>query len=84
MSGVIDVARDAEGNPLAPGLDPEATEPPFSRTGWAPQIGWPSDDMMQQESLLDHQTWVEGQLPDSLYGGKFSGESSETRFSHLL
>lgn len=69
--GVLDVARDEDGKPLADGEDPGSEEPPYSRTGWAPRLGWPTDEMLEQESLLDHATWVEGQLPDHLYGGKF-------------
>ncbi|KAH7170581.1 C2 domain-containing protein [Dactylonectria macrodidyma] len=66
--GVLDVARDEDGKPLADGEDPGGEEAPYSRTGWAPKLGWPTDDALEQESLLDHATWVEGQLPDSLYG----------------
>lgn len=66
----MDVARDQTGKPVADGLDPGAEEAPYSRTGWAPRLGWPSDDALEQESLLDHGTWVEGRLPDTLFGGK--------------
>ncbi|KAK5990308.1 hypothetical protein PT974_08575 [Cladobotryum mycophilum] len=66
--GVLDVARDQQGKPLADGVDPEAKEIPYSRTGWAPRLGWPEDSALEAESLLDHGTWVEGQLPDHLYG----------------
>ncbi|KND94987.1 Uncharacterized protein PYUK71.03c [Tolypocladium ophioglossoides CBS 100239] len=67
-AGVLDVATDADGKRLAHGTDPEAKEAPFSRTGWAPKIGWPGGSAMEGESLLDHATWIEGKLPDSLYG----------------
>lgn len=72
--GVLDVARDADGNKLADGEDPEAKEIPYSRTGWAPRLGWPSDEVLEAESLLDHGTWVEGKLPDTLYGGESTAE----------
>ncbi|POR39621.1 Uncharacterized protein PYUK71.03c [Tolypocladium paradoxum] len=67
-AGVLDVATDADGKRLAHGTDPEAKETPFSRTGWAPKIGWPAEGATQGESLLDHATWIEGKLPDTLYG----------------
>lgn len=70
-AGVLDVATDADGKRLTDGTDPEAQEAPFSRTGWAPKIGWPAGSAMEGESLLDHATWVEGKLPDTLYGGTF-------------
>lgn len=68
--GVLDVARDAQGKPLADGADPEAKEAPYSRTGWAPKVGWADPNINQGESLLDHATWLEGRIPDALYGGK--------------
>ncbi|KAG5952379.1 hypothetical protein E4U53_000996 [Claviceps sorghi] len=66
-AGVLDVARTADGGKDLTGTDPEATEAPYSRTGWAPKFGW-GDNTIESESLLDHATWLEGQLPDSLYG----------------
>ncbi|PHH90809.1 hypothetical protein CDD83_2608 [Cordyceps sp. RAO-2017] len=67
-AGVLDVAVDADGKRLADGTDPDEEEAPFSRTGWAPRMGWPINSSMEDESLLDHATWVEGKLPDHLYG----------------
>ncbi|KAG9249995.1 C2 domain-containing protein [Emericellopsis atlantica] len=67
MGGAIDVAKDASGNKVAE-VDPEASEPPFSRTGWAPKFGAIGEKITDGESLLDHATWVEGRLPDHLYG----------------
>ncbi|KAM3463113.1 hypothetical protein MY5147_000881 [Beauveria neobassiana] len=66
--GVLDVARDADGKPIGDGTDPGAKEPPYLRTGWAPKMGWPSEQTFESESLLDHATWLESRLPDSLYG----------------
>lgn len=76
--GVLDVARDEQGKPLPDGADPEAEEVPYSRTGWSPRMGWPADDATEQDSLLDHATWVEGKLPDTLYGGTFK----LTKYAH--
>jgi hypothetical protein len=76
--GVLDVATDADGKPVADGADPQSSEAPYSRTGWAPQLGWPKDSAMGSESLLDHATWVEGKLPDKFFGGTlgFRNETS--------
>ncbi|EHK15430.1 uncharacterized protein TRIVIDRAFT_175080 [Trichoderma virens Gv29-8] len=63
--GVLEAGKDEPAKPLANG---EAAEVPYSRTGWAPQIGWPVDSALEAESLLDHTTWVESQLPDHLFG----------------
>ena len=64
----LEIATDLEGKPVVGG-DPEAEEAPFSKTGWAPRFGWPSDED-EAESMLDHSTWVESRLPDHLYGGR--------------
>ena len=66
-AGALDIAKDADGNKLT-GSDPGAQEAPYSRTGWAPKFGL-GDSTLKSESLLDHSTWLEGRLPDNLYGG---------------
>ncbi|VUC28346.1 unnamed protein product [Clonostachys rosea] len=66
-AGAIDVAKDANGRPVV-NADPEAGEVPFSRTGWAPMFGPLGGKNEEQESLLDHQTWLEEKIPDVLYG----------------
>ncbi|KAI5465856.1 C2 domain-containing protein [Mariannaea sp. PMI_226] len=66
-AGALDVPLGADGKP-APDQDPEAPEAPYSRTGWAPRLGWPGDDVLEQPSMLDHATWVESQVPDKFYG----------------
>lgn len=68
-AGVLDVAVGADGKPLTDGQDPAAKEPPYMRTGWAPKMGWPNNKTFESESLLDHSTWLESRIPDSLYGG---------------
>ncbi|KAL5614898.1 hypothetical protein BROUX41_004977 [Berkeleyomyces rouxiae] len=42
-------------------------EEPFTRTGWAPRFGWPSDNP-EEDDLLDHQTLLESHLDDKYYG----------------
>lgn len=42
----------------------------IERAGWAPRFGnGDSGDSMEGESLLDHQTWMEGKIEDKFYGG---------------
>ncbi|PHH71335.1 hypothetical protein CDD80_5354 [Ophiocordyceps camponoti-rufipedis] len=67
-AGVLDVATTGDGKQIVAGADPLAAEEPFSRTGWSPQMGWPDSSALEGDSLLDHGTWVEGKLPDTLYG----------------
>ncbi|GKT83557.1 C2 domain-containing protein [Colletotrichum tofieldiae] len=67
--GVIELAKDKDGKPIKTGEDPEGNEEePYTRTGWAPQFGWPADDVHEGASLLDHSTWLESNLPDKFYG----------------
>lgn len=65
--GALEAAKDKHGNIIK--ADPHAEEQPYARTGWAPQIGWPGEKSTEAASLLDHRTWLEGRLPDHLYGG---------------
>jgi hypothetical protein len=41
------------------------------RTGWAPRFGNgdPKDD--EGPTLLDHETWLEGNIEDKFFGGKY-------------
>jgi Ca2+-dependent lipid-binding protein len=67
MAGAMEAAKDAQGKPIE-GQDPEDEEKPYTKTGWAPQIGWPKEGIHEAESLLDHTTFLESKLPDTLYG----------------
>ncbi|KAL8343284.1 hypothetical protein RB598_004568 [Gaeumannomyces tritici] len=72
-AGVLDSPKDKDGHSIenghAPGDgDGEPEEVMGPKTGWAPRIGWPMESIQEAESLLDHSTWLEGQLPDKLYG----------------
>ncbi|KAH6657518.1 C2 domain-containing protein [Truncatella angustata] len=57
--------KDAQGRPIDPNQDKEALA---AKVGWTQQFGWPHDSVLEGDSLLDHQTWVEGQIPDKYYG----------------
>ncbi len=70
-AGAIEVPKDKDGKPLANGgPDDDETARMGASTGWAPRFGWPLESAHESESLLDHSTWLEGQLSDKLYGGK--------------
>jgi hypothetical protein len=61
-----------EKNGAGPGtnglLDDDEDARWIERAGWAPRFG-SGDSGEEAESLLDHQTWVEGKLEDKFYGG---------------
>lgn len=67
-------SKDANGKPMANGtagmVDAEDEDRWIERAGWAPRFGnGISSDSIMGESLLDHQTWVEGKLEDKFFGG---------------
>lgn len=75
QAGVVDSdsPKDKDGRPIGNGHAPGDDEPEEimgPKTGWAPRIGWPMESIQEAESLLDHSTWLEGQLPDKFYGGR--------------
>lgn len=53
------------------------------RVGWAPRFGNGSsgDSIEDGENMLDHQTWIEGQLDDKFFGGM--GPAKSTLFFFL-
>ena len=66
-AGAIEIKKDADGATISDGEEEEVHMGP--KTGWAPRLGWPTEPIHEAESLLDHSTWLEGQLPDKFYGG---------------
>lgn len=63
-------AKAADGKPVQDGSAHGENGFPMGpdTTGWAPRFGWPSEPVHAAESLLDHATWLEGNLPDKFYG----------------
>ena len=66
---------DADGKAAANGGVPEDQR--FTKTGWAPRFGSGETEEEKQDTrtLLDHQTFLEGKLDESLFGGKAHSES---------
>lgn len=68
--------KDKSGQPITNGVSGAFTDDDeearwIERAGWAPRFGdGKKGDEGEGESLLDHQTWVEGRLEDKFYGGK--------------
>lgn len=57
-------------------VDAEDEDRWIERAGWAPRFGnGASSESMEGESLLDHQTWVEGKLEDKFFGGQYKSWS---------
>jgi Ca2+-dependent lipid-binding protein len=67
-AGAIDPpTANGKANGHAAELDEDAR---WERVGWAPRFGMPGseDTDVDDSSLLDHQTWLEGRLADKFYG----------------
>ncbi|KAK3341178.1 C2 domain-containing protein [Lasiosphaeria hispida] len=67
-AGAIELPKDEDGKPLPNGDAKEGGAEFGDMTGWAPRFGWPADSAHDSESLLDHTTWVESQIPDKYFG----------------
>ena len=67
-AGAIEVKKTADGKTIDSG-DGDDKIAMAAKVGWAPQFGWPTESVHQSASLLDHSTWLEGQIPDKFYGG---------------
>lgn len=67
-AGAVEPVKDQKGN-VIPGEQEGDKEKWVDRTGWAPRFAKSNDaESVQGESLLDHQTWVEGQISEKFYG----------------
>lgn len=68
--GAVQVAKSEGGKTLANGkAAEEEEEEDWGKTGWAPRFGWPNESAHEGESMLDHTTWAESQLPEKFFGG---------------
>ncbi|KAJ1327447.1 C2 domain-containing protein [Microdochium nivale] len=67
-AGAFVAPTDADGNPIGDDNDAQEAEDLAAKVGWAPRFGWPDDTVLEGESMLDHTTWLETQMPDHLYG----------------
>ncbi|KAK5663647.1 hypothetical protein OQA88_4078 [Cercophora sp. LCS_1] len=66
-AGAIELPKGDDGKPLEGDGEKEGAQ--FGEmTGWAPRFGWPVEAAHEADSLLDHATWVESQIPDNYFG----------------
>lgn len=42
------------------------------KVGWNQRFGWPVENVLDGDTMLDHSTWLEGKIPDAFFGGKSS------------
>ncbi|KAJ3560958.1 hypothetical protein NPX13_g9123 [Xylaria arbuscula] len=65
--GVVETAKDESGQPIK---DPGSTdeEDIAAKVGWEQRFGWPVDSVLAGDSMLDHQTWLEGKIPNTMFG----------------
>ncbi|KAH9902320.1 tricalbin [Xylariomycetidae sp. FL2044] len=67
-AGVVEMAKDKDGNVISDGNTPEQEQDLAAQVGWTQRYGWPTESVLSGDSLLDHSTWLEDKLPDTLYG----------------
>ena len=66
-AGAIEASAEQDGNGGGKG-DELSPEEIAARVGWPQQFGWNHESALEGESMLDHQTWLEGNLADKFYG----------------
>ncbi|KAI0523732.1 C2 domain-containing protein [Xylaria bambusicola] len=65
-AGVVEIAKDESGQPIK---EPGSTEEDIAaKVGWEQRFGWPVDSVLSGDSMLDHTTWLEGKIPDTMFG----------------
>lgn len=71
-AGVVDMSKVQDRKALENGTIPEEDEDAdiAAKVGWKSQFGWPTESVLEGDSPLDHATWVEGNLPEYLFGGR--------------
>ncbi|KAK3394449.1 C2 domain-containing protein [Podospora didyma] len=67
-AGAIAVVKGEDGKPLENGNAQGEGAVMGDMTGWAPRFGWPVDTEHGDDSLLDHTTYLESQVPDTYFG----------------
>ncbi|KAI1868719.1 uncharacterized protein JN550_006294 [Neoarthrinium moseri] len=61
----VEFEKDADGKTADSKEDDAALA---AKVGWTQRFGWPNESITEGESLLDHQTWVEGKISDKFFG----------------
>lgn len=69
MVAAAPVAKNDDEKPLAPGELTEEQRWARNRTGWAPQFVKPDAPPDEEETLLDHRTFLEDKISDKFFGG---------------
>ncbi|KAI1176202.1 C2 domain-containing protein [Nemania sp. FL0916] len=67
-AGVVQVAKDADGQPIQEDGTAKEMEDMADKVGWNQRYGWPVESVLEGDSMLDHSTWLEGKLPDTMFG----------------
>ncbi|KAI1283289.1 C2 domain-containing protein [Xylaria sp. FL0933] len=66
-AGVVEAHKDEHGKAI-PEQGSTEEEDMADKVGWNQRFGWPVDSVLSGDSMLDHATWLEGKLPDTLFG----------------
>ncbi|KAI0873036.1 C2 domain-containing protein [Hypoxylon argillaceum] len=67
-AGVVEVAKDVNGNPIQDSAAAQEEEDMAEKVGWNQRFGWPVESVLSGDTMLDHTTWVESKLPDKFFG----------------
>ncbi|CAJ2500896.1 Uu.00g037490.m01.CDS01 [Anthostomella pinea] len=67
-AGVVEFEHDKDGKLIPGGNTAVEEEDLAAKVGWTQRYGWPVDSVTAGDSMLDHTTWLEGQVPDKFFG----------------
>ncbi|KAK3942201.1 tricalbin-3 [Diplogelasinospora grovesii] len=67
-AGAVEIPKGEDGKPLENGHTEGEGAVMGEMTGWAPRFGWPDEFAHEGDSMLDHTTWLESEMPDKFYG----------------
>ncbi|KAI1093498.1 tricalbin [Rostrohypoxylon terebratum] len=67
-AGAVIHSKDKDGQSILTAHSAQEEEDLAAMVGWTQRFGWPVDSVMEGDSLLDHTTWLEGNVPDQYFG----------------
>ncbi|KAI2626304.1 C2 domain-containing protein [Xylaria nigripes] len=66
--GVVKSPEDDNGKSTQENGTAKAEENMADKVGWEQRFGWPVDSVLEGDSALDHETWLEAKIPDTVFG----------------
>ncbi|KAI1431692.1 C2 domain-containing protein [Xylaria sp. CBS 124048] len=62
------VVETKNGESTKEGGEAEAEQSIADKVGWEQRFGWPVESVLDGDTMLDHETWLETKVPDTYFG----------------